>query len=131
MRTVFIVLIVLLVLAATPILVFPVLGTGSEQSKLVPFSLTYVPISASDGIARRSNARVLLEVADADTADAVQQRLPSLTDRTWHYLARANHDPMRTRNDARHLALQVDRAAADIFGYGVVRDVLIEKLETH
>lgn len=131
MRTVFVVLFVLLALAATPILVFPVLGTGSAQAPLVPFNLTYVPISASDGVAHRSNARLLLEVADADTAAMVRDRLPRLTDRAWHYLSRANRDPLRTQNDARHLALQVDRAAADVFGYGVVRDILVEELVTH
>ena len=131
MRTVFVVLIVLLVVAATPIVVFPMLSAGSGQSNMVPFDLTYVPVSASDGLAHRSNARLLLEVADADTADVVRQRLPRLTDRAWHYLARDNRDPLRTHNDARHLMLQVNRAAADVFGYGVIQDILIEKLETY
>ena len=131
MRTVFVVLIVLLVVAATPIVVFPMLSAGAGQSKMVPFDLTYVPISASDGLAHRSNARLLLEVADADTADVVRQRLPRLTDRAWHYLARDNQNPLRTHNDARHLTLQVNRAAADVFGYGVIQDILIERLETY
>ncbi len=131
MRTVVVVLIVLLVLAATPIVVFPMLGTGPNQSNLVPFDLTYVPVRASDGVSYRSNARMLLEVADPETADMVRQRLPRLTDRAWHYLAQANRDPLRTGNDARHLELQVDRAAADVFGYGVIRDVLIKEIETH
>ena len=131
MRTVVVVLIVLLALAATPILVFPKFGTASTDSELVPFNLVYVPIHRADGIAHRSNARLLLEVEDADTAELVRQRLPRLTDRTWHYLAHGNSDPLRTSNDARHLTLQVDRAAADVYGYGVVREILVEQLETH
>lgn len=131
MRTVFAVLLVLLVVAATPIIVFPMLNHGGSQSNLVPFDLTYVPVSPSDGLAHRSNARLLLEVADAETADLVRQRLPRLTDRAWHYLSRSNRDPLRTHNDARHLTRQVDRAAADVFGYGVVRDILVEEIRTH
>ena len=131
MRTVVVVLVALLILAATPILVFPMLETRGDQTSLVPFSLSYVPISPSDGLAHRSNARVLLEVADAETADLVRQRLPRLTDRTWHYLSRSNREAQRTTNDARHLVRQVDRAAADVFGYGVIRDILIDRLDTH